>query len=170
MQSGAASVSGRSTAASARAALSLRPSVCAVAHVHAFRSQPQHQMQHQRGVQVRFFKFGKNGFGAEAAGIVGSQGRDEYTYDDVEQYFNYMGFLAEEGTYDRMEALLKSGLHPIDVILVLACMENDTPKVGEILNAGADVRIKSTDGRTPLEIATKADVQALLQQFAKRAV
>ncbi len=26
--------------------------------------------------------------------------------DDVEQYFNYMGCLAVEGTYDRMYALL----------------------------------------------------------------
>ena len=24
------------------------------------------------------------------AGIVGAQGRDEYSYDDCEQYFNYM--------------------------------------------------------------------------------
>jgi hypothetical protein len=29
----------------------------------------------------------------------------------------------------RMEAMLKSGLHPIDIILLLACSENDTPKV-----------------------------------------
>lgn len=80
-----------------------------------------------RQVQARFFRFGKNGFGAEDAGIVGSQGREDYNYDDVEQYFNYMGFLATEGTYDRMEAMLKAN-HPIDVILLLACSENDTPK------------------------------------------
>lgn len=84
----------------------------------------------QRRVEARFFKFGKNGFGAEDAGIVGSQGRDDYSYDDVEQYFNYMGFLAEEGSYDRMDAMLNKPLHPIDVILILACHENDTPKVG----------------------------------------
>ena len=35
-------------------------------------------------VAVKVFKFGKNGFGAEDAGIVGSQGRDEYSMDDVE--------------------------------------------------------------------------------------
>jgi hypothetical protein len=57
----------------------------------------------KRSVAVGFFRFGKNGFGAEDAGIVGSQGRDDYEYDDVEQYFNYMGFLATEGTYDRWE-------------------------------------------------------------------
>ena len=28
--------------------------------------------------------------GAEDAGIMGAQGRDDYIYDDVEQYFNYM--------------------------------------------------------------------------------
>ena len=30
------------------------------------------------------------------------QGKDDYGLDDLEQYFNYMGCLAEEGTYDRM--------------------------------------------------------------------
>lgn len=39
------------------------------------------------------------------------------------------GFLAVEGKYDRMDALLASGLHPIDILLLLACSENDTPKV-----------------------------------------
>jgi hypothetical protein len=61
------------------------------------------QAASKRSVAVGFFKFGKNGFGAEDAGIVGSQARDDYNYDDVEQYFNYMGFLATEGTYDRWE-------------------------------------------------------------------
>jgi len=28
--------------------------------------------------------------------VYGSQGRDDYTADDVEQYFNYMGMLATE--------------------------------------------------------------------------
>lgn len=30
------------------------------------------------------------------AGVYGSQARDDYTEDDVEQYFNYMGMLADE--------------------------------------------------------------------------
>jgi len=30
------------------------------------------------------------------AGVYGSQSRDDYTADDVEQYFNYMGMLATE--------------------------------------------------------------------------
>lgn len=43
------------------------------------------------------------------AGIYGSQGRADFTVDDVEHYFNYMGMLAVEGTYDRMEEMLSSG-------------------------------------------------------------
>ncbi|GIL99951.1 hypothetical protein Vretimale_4987 [Volvox reticuliferus] len=101
---------------------------------------------------------------AEDAGIVGSQGRDDYTYDDVEQYFNYMGFLATEGTYDRMEAMLKSGLHCIDIILLLACSENDTPKVQEILKAGADPTVRGIDGKAPLELATKPELVKLLKE------
>ncbi|GIL54287.1 hypothetical protein Vafri_9852 [Volvox africanus] len=117
-----------------------------------------------RNVTANFFRFGKNGFKAEDAGIVGSQGRDDYTYDDVEQYFNYMGFLATEGTYDRMEALLKSGLHCIDIILLLACSENDTPKVQEILKAGADPTVRGLDGKDPLELATKPELINLLKE------
>lgn len=48
-------------------------------------SQQQRQQQVSRDTRAAFFKFGKNGFGAEAAGIVGSQGRDEYILDDLEQ-------------------------------------------------------------------------------------
>ncbi|KXZ53136.1 hypothetical protein GPECTOR_7g1027 [Gonium pectorale] len=118
----------------------------------------------QRNVTANFFRFGKNGFKAEDAGIVGSQGRDEYTYDDVEQYFNYMGFLATEGTYDRMEAMLKTGLHCIDIILLLACSENDTPKVQEILKAGADPTVRGLDGKTPLELASKDELVKLLKE------
>ncbi|GFH13321.1 ANK_REP_REGION domain-containing protein, partial [Haematococcus lacustris] len=130
---------------------------------------PQQLMQAMQAMQARVGGFGKNGVDAEGAGIVGSQGRDDYNYDDVEQYFNYMGFLAEEGTYDRMEALLASGLHPIDIILILACSENDTPKIGEILRAGADVRAKGLDGRTPLQIATKPEVLNLLKEYEAKA-
>lgn len=115
-------------------------------------------------MRVGFFKFGKNGFGAEDAGIVGSQTRDDYSYDDVEQYFNYMGYLAVEGTYDRMEALLQ-GRHPIDVILLLAAAENDTPKIQEILKAGADASIKDLNGKTPVELASKPETIRLLQEF-----
>ena len=82
--------------------------------------------------------------------------------DDVEAYFNYMGFLAEEGTYDRMYKLCE-GRHPIDVILLLAASENDTPKIGEILTAGADVTVKDPNGKVAMELATKEDTKALLR-------
>lgn len=125
---------------------------------------------HRRpSVEARFFKFGKNGMKAEDAGIVGSQGRDDFTYDDLEQYFNYMGILATEGTYDRMEGMLKSGLHPIDCILLLASTENDFPKVQEILKAGADVTVKGLDGKRPLELASKPELRALLQEYEGKA-
>ena len=70
------------------------------------------------------------------AGIVGSQGRDDYESEDVEYYFNYMGILADEGSNDRMDALLAADKHPIDVILLFAAAEGDVPKIEEILEAG----------------------------------
>ena len=33
--------------------------------------------------------------------------REDYTEEDVEYYFNYMGMLAEEGSYDSMEKLMQ---------------------------------------------------------------
>eukprot|EP00877_Chromochloris_zofingiensis_P003451 jgi/Chrzof1/13106/Cz07g20040.t1 len=122
-----------------------------------------------RSVKVGFFKFGKNGADAESAGIYGSQGRDDYSADDVEYYFNYMGCLADEGTYDRMENLLKTGLDPVDILLVMASTENDTPKVEELLRAGANVNCKSDTGKTPLELATKPEVKRLLEEAAEKA-
>jgi len=129
----------------------------------------QSSQRHVRNdVRVAFFKFGKNGVSAEEGGIVGSQGRDDFDYDDVEQYFNYMGFLAEEGTYDRMEAMLKSGLHPIDVILLLAASENDTPKIQEILRAGANPNCKNLEGKKPVDLASKPEVISLLKEYGSR--
>lgn len=126
---------------------------------------PQPQRQ---SVKANFFKFGKNGFKAEDAGIVGSQGRNDFSKDDVEHYFNYMGMLATEGTYDRMEAMMSTGLDPVDVLLLMACAENDTPKVEELLGAGANVNIKDNNGKSPIQLATKPEILKMLQ--AKGAV
>ncbi|WCJ37194.1 Protein LHCP TRANSLOCATION DEFECT [Euphorbia peplus] len=100
-----------------------------------------------------WFKFGSNGVDAEGAGIYGSQSRDDFDRDDVEQYFNYMGMLAVEGTYDKMEALLNQDIHPVDILLLLAASEGDKPKIEELLRAGASYSVKDADGRTALDRA-----------------
>ncbi|XP_030542271.1 protein LHCP TRANSLOCATION DEFECT [Rhodamnia argentea] len=100
-----------------------------------------------------WFKFGKNGVDAEGAGIYGNQSRDDFDRDDVEQYFNYMGMLAVEGSYDKMEALLNQNIHPVDILLLLAASEGDKPKIEELLRAGADYNVKDADGRTALDRA-----------------
>jgi hypothetical protein len=37
-----------------------------------------------------------------------------------------------------MNALIESGLHPVDIILLFRERRGDTPKIEEILAAGAD--------------------------------
>ncbi|KAD4386021.1 hypothetical protein E3N88_26190 [Mikania micrantha] len=70
-----------------------------------------------------WFKLGKNGVDAEVAGIYGSQSRDDFDRDDVEQYFNYMGMLAVEGTYDKMEAILCQNIYPVDTLQMMAASD-----------------------------------------------
>ena len=64
-----------------------------------------------------------------------------------------VGILADEGSNDRMDALLEAGKHPIDVILLFAAAEGDTPKIEEILEAGADPKVTDMDGKTPIDLA-----------------
>ncbi|EOA38596.1 hypothetical protein CARUB_v10010432mg [Capsella rubella] len=109
-----------------------------------------------------WFKFGKNGVDAENAGIYGSQSRDDFDRDDVEQYFNYMGMLAVEGTYSKMEALLNLNIHPVDILLLLAATEGDKPKIEELLRAGADYSVKDGDGRTALDRASSEEIRDLI--------
>ncbi|KAK4363891.1 hypothetical protein RND71_015249 [Anisodus tanguticus] len=90
---------------------------------------------------------------AETAGVYGSQSSDDFDRDDVEQlkgslgvtYFNYMGMLAVEGTYDKMEALLSQNIHPVDILLLMASTEGDLPKIEELLRAEADYTVKDAD-------------------------
>ncbi|KAG8099846.1 hypothetical protein GUJ93_ZPchr0013g37727 [Zizania palustris] len=110
-----------------------------------------------------FFKFGNKD--AEGAGIYGSQARDDFDRDDVEQYFNYMGMLAVEGTYDKMEALLNQDIHPVDILLMLAASEGDKPKIEELLRAGAKYDVKDVDGRTALDRAAE-DTRDFIVGFA----
>ncbi|KAG7594788.1 Ankyrin repeat, partial [Arabidopsis thaliana x Arabidopsis arenosa] len=109
-----------------------------------------------------WFKFGKNGVDAENAGIYGSQSRDDFDRDDVEQYFNYMGMLAVEGTYSKMEALLSLNIHPVDILLMLAATEGDRPKIEELLKAGADYSVKDADGRTAIDRANSEEIRDLI--------
>ncbi|MQM11434.1 hypothetical protein Taro_044341 [Colocasia esculenta] len=115
-----------------------------------------------------WFKFGNRGVDSEGAGIYGSQTRDDFGRDDVEQYFNYMGMLAVEGTYDRMEALLNQSIHPVDILLMMAASEGDKPKIEELLRAGAKYDVKDADGKTALDRAVNDEIKELILGFPVR--
>ncbi|KAI5641839.1 hypothetical protein M9H77_00387 [Catharanthus roseus] len=115
---------------------------------------------------ICWFKFGKNGVDAEGAGIYGSQSRDDFDRDDVEQYFNYMGMLAVEGTYDKMEALLSQNIHPVDILLMMAASEGDKPKIEELMRAGADYSVKDSDGRTAVDRAVNEEIKEFILGFS----
>ena len=57
----------------------------------------------------------------------------------------------------------------MDVLLLMASSENDAPKVEELLAAGAKVGITDTSGRSPLQLAEKPEVKALLERAAATA-
>lgn len=95
---------------------------------------------------------------SEDAGVYESQGRDDIDEDDVEMYFNYMGMLANEGSYDRMQKFFEAGIHPCDIILLMACEEGDTPKIEELIKAGADTSVKDWQGKTCMELAANDKV------------
>ncbi|XP_058093471.1 protein LHCP TRANSLOCATION DEFECT [Magnolia sinica] len=113
-----------------------------------------------------WFRFGKNGVDAEGAGIYGSQTRDDFDRDDVEQYFNYMGMLAVEGTYDKLNALLRQNIHPVDILLMMAASEGDKPKIEELLRAGASYNVKDEDGRTALDRAASNEIKEFMLGFS----
>uniref|UniRef100_A0A5B6YUA6 Protein LHCP TRANSLOCATION DEFECT n=1 Tax=Davidia involucrata TaxID=16924 RepID=A0A5B6YUA6_DAVIN len=113
-----------------------------------------------------WFKFGKNGVDAEGAGIYGSQTREDFDRDDVEQYFNYMGMLAVEGSYDKMEALLSQNIHPVDILLMMAASEGDRPKIEELLRAGATYTVKDADGKTALDRAVSEEIKDFILGFS----
>ncbi|CAA3006713.1 LHCP TRANSLOCATION DEFECT [Olea europaea subsp. europaea] len=111
-------------------------------------------------------RFGKNGVDAEGAGVYGSQTRDDFDRDDVEQYFNYMGMLAVEGTYDKMEALLNQNIHPVDILLMMAASEGDKPKIEELLRAGADYTVKDSEGQSALAKAASDEIKDFILGFS----
>lgn len=99
--------------------------------------------------------------------MYGAQKRADYTSDDVEQYFNYMGMLAEQGSYDALEKVLASDIHPADLLLQWAAAEGDTPKAAELLRAGADPNAKNMDGKTPAELTSSDEIKEMLSDPKK---
>lgn len=59
-----------------------------------------------------------------------------------------------------------AGLDPVDLLLLMACSENDAPKVEEVLSAGADINVKDLDGKTPMDLCTKEEIKELLSKVA----
>lgn len=112
-----------------------------------------------------FFKFRSD---AQDAGIYGSQKRDDFDRDDVEHYFNYMGMLAVEGTYDKLEALLDTGIHAVDLLLLMAASEGDVPKIEELLTAGARTDVKDNEGRTAADRAASEEAKNLILAAAAK--
>ncbi len=45
--------------------------------------------------------------------------------------------------------MLGADIHPVDILLLWAASENDTPKVAELLRAGADVSAKVHERLNP---------------------
>jgi ankyrin repeat protein len=87
-----------------------------------------------------FFNFGNNKNNQAAAQP--NKTLADFTAEDVEHYFNYTGMLATEGTYDRLEKMLNSGNHPADLLLLMACGEDDYELVEELIGAGANPNTK----------------------------
>lgn len=82
------------------------------------------------------------------------------------QYFNYMGMLAVEGSYDKMEALLSLNIHPVDILLMMAASEGDKPKIEELLRAGANYDVKDADGRTAIDRAANDEIKNFILNFS----
>mmetsp|Transcript_1155 Transcript_1155/g.3591 ORF Transcript_1155/g.3591 Transcript_1155/m.3591 type:complete len:150 (+) Transcript_1155:90-539(+) len=92
--------------------------------------------------------------------------RADYDEQEVEDYFNYMGMLASDGNYDRLNEYTNAGLDCVDLLLLMAASEGDTPKVEELLEAGANVNVSSDKvygGKTAIELCTKEEIKEMLQ-------
>ena len=50
-----------------------------------------------------------------------------------------------------------------DLLLLMACKEGDTPRVEELLAAGADPTIKDKNGLTPIELCKKEEIIEMVQ-------
>lgn len=114
------------------------------------------------GTTCALFKFGKKG--EDEAGIYGRSAlqKEDFDQTEMENYFNYTGRLADEGTYETFDRYVKSDLHPADVILIWASEEGDLPKVQEILDAGGDPTVKDLNGKTAFDMARDDETKAIL--------
>lgn len=72
-----------------------------------------------------------------------------------------------EGSYEKIQALLNLGIHPVDILLMLAASESDVPKIEELMRAGARYDVRDADGRTALDrAATNGDTKELILGFS----
>ncbi|KAH7617451.1 putative Protein LHCP TRANSLOCATION DEFECT [Nannochloris sp. 'desiccata'] len=62
-----------------------------------------------------------------------------------------------------------TGAHPCDLLLLMSAKEGDTPKVEELLGAGANPAVKDKDGKTPLDLCDKEEVKEMLQAALAKA-
>ena len=115
-----------------------------------------------------FFFQNKQKQNKNSKGIYGATDkREDFCEDDVNFYFEYMGMLAVDGDYARLDRMKSAGLAAVDLLLLMAAGENDAPKVAEMLRAGADTGAKDVDGKTAAELATNEQVLELLRDPAK---
>lgn len=49
------------------------------------------------------------------------------------------------------------------MLLLMAASENDSPKVEELLAAGANINIADNKGKSPMDLASKPEVKEMLQ-------
>ena len=119
---------------------------------------------HVCGVFARFKKAigageGDGNADGSVKSVYGDLSRDEYEYDDVEQYYNYMGLNAIGIEYSVFQEPINAGMHPADCILMLAAMEADMPKIEEMLTAGANPDATNHEGKTVKELAKNDEVR-----------
>ena len=135
---------------------------------------PAKPTRRRRGVTVGVGKFLK-GLGVNVGDeptmgtVYGDLKRDDYTYDDVEQYYNYIGLNAIGVEYSVFTDPIEAGMHPADVILMLAAIEGDLPKIEEMAAAGADASAVNHEGKSVLECAKDDDTKEALKAVGKQA-
>ena len=92
--------------------------------------------------------------------------RSDFVYQDADDYFNCMGMLAAEGSYHRLDEWVDAGVDPIDMILLMACEQDDYCKVEEVLLAGANQLIQDPrNGQVPVDLCSDDYIRSLLMKM-----